>query len=75
MDKREFHGVYYEVRKGFGFPVGLIPVIGAVPIITNEPVRLITTNPTSTQRAERIYDTASDIYQEHPEIWTENKLN
>lgn len=73
MDRREVQGVRYEIRKGWGFPLGLIPLLGISPVVGDEPVRLITTDLASGCRIEKGYDVAHDIHQEHPKVWPEGK--
>jgi hypothetical protein len=73
MERREVQGVRYEIRRGWGFPLGLIPVLGVSPVVGDEPVRLITTDLVSGRRVEKGYDVADDIRQEHPKAWPERK--
>jgi len=71
MERRQVQGVRYEIRRGFGFPVALIPLIGVTPIVRDEPVRLITMDLTSGRRVEKRYDMAYDIHQEYSTVWPE----
>jgi hypothetical protein len=73
MEQREVQGVRYEIRKGWGFPLGLIPLLGISPVVGGEPVRLITTDLASGRRVEKGYDIAYDIHQEHPEVWPDGR--
>ena len=69
MEQREVQGVRYEIRKGWGFPVGLVPLLGISPVVGDEPVRLITSDLSSGRRVEKMYDVAYDIFHEYPTIW------
>ena len=73
MEQREVQGVRYEIRKGWGFPLGLIPLLGVSPVVGDEPVRLITTDLASGRRLEKGYDVAYDIHQEHPKVWPDGR--
>ena len=73
MEWREVQSVRYEIRKGWGFPMGLIPLLGVSPVVGDEPVRLITTDLASGRRLEKVYDVAYDIHQEHPKVWPEGR--
>jgi hypothetical protein len=73
IEHREVQGVSYEIRKGWGFPIGLIPLLGISPVVGDEPVRLITTDLASGRRVEKGYDLAHDIHQELPNVWPEGR--
>jgi len=73
MERREVQGIRYEIRKGWGFPLGLIPLLGISPVVGDEPVRLITTDLASGRRVEKGYDVAYDIHEEHPTVWPEGR--
>ena len=73
MERREVQSVRYEIRKGWGFPVGLIPLLGFSPVVGDEPVRLIKTDLASGRRIEKGYDVTYDIHQEHPTVWPEGR--
>jgi hypothetical protein len=73
MERREVQGIRYEIRRGFGFPIALIPLVGVSPVVGDEPVRLITTDLATGHREEKGYDVAYDIHQAHPEVWPESR--
>lgn len=73
MERREVQGVRYEIRRGFGFPIALIPLIGVSPVVGDEPVRLITTDLATGRRDEKGYDVGYDVHQEHPTVWPESR--
>lgn len=73
IEQREVQGVRYEICRGWGFPLGLIPVLGVLPVVGNEPVRLITTDLVSGRRVVNSYDAATDVRQEHPTVWPERR--
>ena len=73
LERREVQGVLYEIRRGWGFPLGLVPILGVSPVFGDEPVRLVTTDLASGLRIEKGYDVAQDIYLAYPAIWSEMK--
>ncbi len=73
MERREKDGFLYEIRRGFGFPGNLLPLIGLTPAIDNEPVYLVKTDLSSGIRQVKGYDVSYDIYQEYPAVWPEKR--
>lgn len=53
MERREVQGVRYEIRRGFGFPFALIPLVGVSPVAGDEPVRLVTKDLATGHREEK----------------------
>lgn len=73
MEERQGDGNRYEIKRGFGFPFALIPLVGVFPIVGNEPVHLVTTDLASEKRTTKNYDLPMDIYRDHPKIWPEKQ--
>lgn len=69
MEREEMGGIRYELRRGFGFPVAFIPLVGATPVVLDEPVRLTMTDLTSGQMKEEDYDVPYDVFSKYGEVW------
>lgn len=50
-----------------------MPLLGLMPAATDEPVRLIVTNPATGHRAVHPYDVVQDVYWRHPEAWPKDE--
>ena len=67
MKQLELQGVRYEIYRGYGFPLGLFPLVGVFSL-TEEPVRLVIINKDG-RKEVKDYEHPQDLRKEYPSVW------